>query len=240
MEYESITEQYYSKWLGVKNVKFCSGVHFVYSEERNKIPFGYSHPFNLYIFCQPQRIIVSYGDYFREMISELKVKILPGMTAAEIKSVLNMKIGHSVKYVFDKLPGQPLCSKVLQLEDYPYYSDFYVKSNPGSESDKWLYEYFAEMVQQHTCCGVFDNDVLVSCSDAPGMPYMADKVQEIGINTLKEYRGKGYAVDACITCAKQIIRNGKCPIWSTKITNIASQKVAEKVGFIKWAEVLTV
>ena len=94
------------------------------------------------------------------------------------------------------------------------------------------------MVQYGLCVGIFENSKLVSCSDAPGMPYMQETVQEIGVNTLPEYRGRGYASEVCIKCVKSIIKLGKCPIWSTDIDNAASQKLADKVGFVKFAETL--
>jgi predicted GNAT family acetyltransferase len=72
------------------------------------------------------------------------------------------------------------------------------------------------------------------------MPYMEDKVHEIGINTLPEYRGKGYAKAATFACIKACIEKGKCPIWSCGINNVASEKLAYSVGFRKLADVLTI
>ncbi len=69
---------------------------------------------------------------------------------------------------------------------------------------------------------------------------MPDEVQEIGINTLSDYRGKGYATVLCQSCANEIIKNGKVPQWSTAIDNVVSQKLAERVGFVKLADVITV
>jgi predicted GNAT family acetyltransferase len=71
------------------------------------------------------------------------------------------------------------------------------------------------------------------------MPYMSDEVQEIGINTLSNYRGRGYATIACQGSINEILKNGKIPQWSTSITNIASQKLAEKLGFVKLGDVIT-
>ena len=44
------------------------------------------------------------------------------------------------------------------------------------------------MVGEKLCWGLFVEDRLVSCTDAPGMPYMQEDVQEIGVNTLGPYR----------------------------------------------------
>lgn len=76
----------------------------------------------------------------------------------------------------------------------------------------------------------------MSCADAPGVPYMADEVQEIGIATLPEFRRRGYALDACVAAARAHIARGKCPIWSAAWDNIASHRLAEKVGFGKYAD----
>ena len=65
---------------------------------------------------------------------------------------------------------------------------------------------------------------------------MRNGVQEIGINTLQEYRGQNYATECCKLCIEKILQKGKTPLWSTSISNIASQKVAEHVGFLKFGE----
>lgn len=88
------------------------------------------------------------------------------------------------------------------------------------------------------CVGMFADGRLVSCTDAPGVPYMAEEVQEIGINTLHEYRGHGYASAACSKCIQEIFNHHKIPMWSTGIDNIASRKLAEKLGFTEFAKVI--
>lgn len=94
------------------------------------------------------------------------------------------------------------------------------------------------MVRDCMCVGVFADGGLVSCTDAPGMPYMAGEVQEIGINTLQEYRGRGYASVACSKCIQEILDHHKTPTWSTTISNTASRKLAEKIGFAEFAEAI--
>lgn len=240
------TNEYYSKWIGldgILNEKF-NGVKFIYSSERNKIQKGYPQQFDLLIFYQPERIIFSYGDKSLDQIDKVKQQIKTLVTLDYLKQVLAQEFGdyfnHNIKYVFEKIPQRAVISRPLEKAEYPKYHDFFTKNNPKCKNTKWLIDYFNEMVSEHLCCGVFVDGILVSCSDAPSMPYMQTDVQEIGINTLNEYKGKGYATDACITCANEIIGNGKCPQWSTTIENIASQKLAEKVGFIKLADVISI
>lgn len=50
------TCRYYSKWLGQDEIllRDFRGIKYLYSEERNSIPFGYGTPFDLYVFCQKE------------------------------------------------------------------------------------------------------------------------------------------------------------------------------------------
>ncbi len=247
MEFLAVTNSYYSKWLGqdeILNEDFC-GIKFIYSEERNVVQYGYGQQFDLYVWCQPHRIIISYGNKVAGKIEIIKDKIQCVKSVDEVKQVLTqifgISVNHNIKYVYNEKVNNPnLLSRRLEDNDYTYYEDFFKKCNPGCSNITWLREYFDEMLAEHLCNGIFVNDILVSCTDAPGMPYMQSEVQEVGINTLKEYRGNGYAKDVCIKCIDEIIKINKCPMWSTEITNIPSQKLAQAVGFVKLADILSV
>ncbi len=95
------------------------------------------------------------------------------------------------------------------------------------------------MAEKRLCCGFFLDNTLVSCTDAPDVPYMNDTVVEIGVNTLPDFYGKGFATECCKKCISNILKNSLCPIWSASSDNIASQALAEKVGFEKTADVIT-
>lgn len=240
------TNEYYSKWIGSDGIlkeKF-KGAKFIYSSERNKVQNGYAKQFDLLIFYQPNRIIFSYGDKSLDQIDKVKQRIKTFVSIDYLKQVLTEEFGdyfnHNIKYVFEKASLGTGISRPLEKSEYPKYYDFFTRNNPKCKNTEWLIEYFDKMVNEHLCCGAFIGDILVSCSDAPSMAYMQNDVQEIGINTLNEYKGKGYATDACITCANEIVRNGKCPQWSTTVDNLASQKLAEKVGFTKLADVISI
>ena len=245
MNHKQITEKYYSKWIGQENILESEsyGVKFLYSRERNNTQYGYSKPFDLYIFIQNSRIIFSYGDKIIEKISDIQKRIHKIVSPEELSQVLTSifknPIEHNIKYVFNESFDIKLKSRPLAASEYPKYLRFYKKIHPNCKNIDWLQDYFAEMVNENLCCGLFENNFLVCCSDAPGMPYMQQLVQEIGINTLDGFKKKGYATDVCISCAREIIKNGKSPQWSTTIDNIASQKLAEKVGFVKFADILT-
>lgn len=246
--YMKKTLAYYSKWIGQDDIleqKF-NGVEYIYFDERNKILYGYGQSFDIYIFVMENKAIVSYGDKAKPKIEKLK-NCLKNYKSIEdlkdiVKKVYNREVAHNIKYVFNgtNVNDNDNIVKMLGNDDYKKYEEFFQKCNPGCSNIDWLQEYFDEMVMEHMCIGAIEDDILVSCTEAPGMPYMPDEVQEIGINTLSDYRGKGYATVLCQSCANEIIKNGKVPQWSTAIDNVISQKLAERVGFVKLADVITV
>lgn len=80
---------------------------------------------------------------------------------------------------------------------------------------------------------VAEGDKAVSvcfCSRIPG------RATEAGLNTMEGFGGKGYAA-AAVTCwANELWRRGILPLYSTSWANLASQRVAHKVGAIQYGE----
>lgn len=242
--YREITCEYYSKWLGQDEIlsRGKKGIEYVYSAERNTAQFGYDRPFDMYVLCRKEQIVISYGDRIGDRIAVLKGAIRDGMAAEEIGRVLEeifgRKASRSVKYVFEKELSVAPEAKVLTMEDYGKYEEFWLKCYPSDGDTGWLREYFEEMASERLCVGAFADGALVSCTDAPGMPYMKDYVREIGVNTLQDHRRRGYAAAACSKCVDEILKSHKVPLWSTSVNNAASRKLAERIGFAEFAEVV--
>jgi RimJ/RimL family protein N-acetyltransferase len=94
-----------------------------------------------------------------------------------------------------------------------------------------LRDYFSDCLSSGFSYGVEFDGKFVSVTDAPTMPYMADTVQEIGINTHPKFYGKGYASVACLAMIEALLSRGLCPMWSTTADNLSSQALAKRVGF---------
>ena len=245
-DYMNKTLEYYSKWLGESSILLqnFSGTKYIYYKERDNAQYGYGQPFHVYIFVMADKTIVSYGDKAKAQIGILKdlvgaVNSLEDLKAA-LKAIYGEDVGHNIKYVFKGKKVGDCRAKVLGKGDYEEYESFFRKCNPNCSNIDWLQAYFEEMICEKLCVGAYEDGMLVSCTDAPGMPYMSDVVQEIGINTLSDYRGQGYATVACQGSINEILKSGKIPQWSTDFANIASQKMAEKIGFAKLGDVITV
>lgn len=243
--YREVTEAYYEKWLGQEEILShdWKGIEYVYSRERNTVQHGYGSQFDIYALCQRDRTVISYGDKIGSSLDALKSMLRDAGDAEEVRrgfeKIFQRKPSVNIKYVFETMQDIPSGAKVLTQEDYREYEAFWRKCNPGCRDTEWLREYFDEIAQNHICIGVYADAMLVSCTDAPDMPYMGAQVQEIGINTLKEYRGKGYAAMACGGCIRELICRHKTPLWSTEADNQSSRRLAEKLGFTEFAEVVS-
>ena len=61
--------------------------------------------------------------------------------------------------------------------------------------------------------------------------FIHDNYLEIGIETVEEYRGKGLAQYACSALIDYCLQNNFEPVWSCRLENTASYKLAQKLGF---------
>ena len=244
IDYVATTLSYYESWLGEQGcLTDGEAVRFIYSNERNIQQLGYPSRCDIYCWMQPNKTVVSYGDLAQAQIDRVKAAVTASHDVADIATIIsdvyNCNVNHSVKYMYTGA-NRPIraYATTLSANDYGDYKKFFLRNYPGGNAD-WLQEYFSSMVVSGTCVGVYVDGDIVSCTDGPSMHYMSDKVQELGINTLPGYGGKGYATAACVKAAQNIIATGKVPQWSTTIDNIASQKLAVSAGFVRIADVLT-
>lgn len=238
------TLAYYSLWIGQENILLQNkkGIEFLYSEERNKTQQGYGVPFEIYIFKSPERTVISYGSNAKQYISTFADNLDENMTIDEIgniaERIFHVKPVRNIKYVYSRQINLNTSAVTLTASDFHKYKEFFEKCHHVTAGD-WLYDYFIGMAEKRLCCGFYLDNTLVSCTDAPDMPYMNDKIAEIGVNTLPDFYGKGFATECCKKCISNILENDLCPIWSTSSDNLASQALAEKIGFEKVADVIT-
>jgi L-amino acid N-acyltransferase YncA len=54
---------------------------------------------------------------------------------------------------------------------------------------------------------------------------------EIGVETSKDYRGKGFAKYVCNTMLNYCITNNFEPIWACRKENVGSYNLAKSLGF---------
>lgn len=69
---------------------------------------------------------------------------------------------------------------------------------------------------------------------------VSDREIDIGVETLEGFRGKGLAAAVACKMVDFALSVGKKPVWACHSGNIASQKTAERAGFVKVCECRTV
>ena len=61
----------------------------------------------------------------------------------------------------------------------------------------------------------------------------SDRCADVGVATLPEWRGQGLATAAAALVCARVLADGQTPVWSTATTNVASRRVAAKLGFVE-------
>ncbi|WP_307473210.1 GNAT family N-acetyltransferase [Paenibacillus harenae] len=107
----------------------------------------------------------------------------------------------------------------------------YTDATLVTEDNKYCLEHgfsslLSEMKFREPCYMVTENNIAVSvCFSARS----SDKASEAGVETLKDYRGKGYAIRAASSWAQAILQSQRIPLYSTSWDNYSSQSVAKRL-----------
>lgn len=65
---------------------------------------------------------------------------------------------------------------------------------------------------------------------------VSSKEIDIGIETSSKYRQQGLGIIVAKRMIQYVFEQGKKPVWACHYKNVASEKMAEKLGFIKVSE----
>ncbi|MBN8594517.1 MAG: GNAT family N-acetyltransferase [Anaerolineae bacterium] len=78
---------------------------------------------------------------------------------------------------------------------------------------------------------VVEGEAIAACYSAR----QTAKAAEAGVDTLEQYRGRGYAIATTQNWAAAVYAAGKLPLYSTSWDNLASQTVAQKLKAVQYA-----
>lgn len=229
---QDITKRFYSEFCCMDISKTDSGIHFVCSPERDAVLNGYGRKYTLYIFVRDKLCVVAYSPKHREFIEMLK-NCSTGEIIEKVSQAFGMKIMQLMIFSGEAVTdfGD---AKILNVEDFPLYETFFRETNPDANTDGWLREYFTQKAQKGYFAGYVKNGRLVSVCDAPDMPYLEDRIQHTGIETLAGERRHGYAKCTAALAAHSLIEKGICPQWECGIDNIASINLSRSIGYKKF------
>lgn len=229
MDFLNKTIEYYSALAGISPEKFFTSDTplFVRNPLLDKPLKGYSKNIDILIFHRDGKYIISYSQRGGGFLQIFEDNGIGQAIAAN---------GYKVKYYYDGNEAHGSNAVMLTEKDYPDYLDFFKSCNPGCGEAAWLYEYFSETVQKECCFGIYRNGKIAAATDSPDLPVSGEcfgenDFAEIGINTLPEFRRQGLAYEVCAALIHSLIAKGTVPLWSAASDNIASRKLAEKLGF---------
>jgi hypothetical protein len=83
---------------------------------------------------------------------------------------------------------------------------------------------------------VIDGRLASLCYSARNTPIAA----EAGVDTLKEFRGRGYAPAVVAAWARAVRAEGRIPLYSTSWDNLSSRSVARKLGLVQYGADLSI
>lgn len=126
-------------------------------------------------------------------------------------------------------------SRRLELADIPLFVRMNQALYPACDS-ACLAEDLRRNIQDGIAFGVFQDGVLVGAAEAPVVAHMQDEVEEVGVDTLPGYRGRGYGKTVVSGATKAILELGRVPIYRSSITNEPSLRLASAVGYTKHAD----
>ncbi len=87
---------------------------------------------------------------------------------------------------------------------------------------------FEEMLTEGAAAGAIVDGELVAIAIAGAW---TERYADIGVHTLEPWRGQGISSACTYLVAREVQARGRTPIWSTGGHNLASQRVALKVGY---------
>lgn len=149
----------------------------------------------------------------------------------------NYVMGQTIHYIPD----------LNQIQELPFTEEFSFELLVGDEVNKLCgiegFENslaFDEKGYTPTCIVLYAKagDEIIGLA---GASYENDDLREVGVDVKKEYRGKGLASLLVRNLTPEILKQDKVPFYSASVTNIASQAVASRSGYMPlWTDTFSV
>lgn len=139
----------------------------------------------------------------------------------ELNTRINFKFNHDI-YLDFKKKNSYKDLKIVQTDRQIY------RDMKGSVIPSYFWDSADDFFENGVGFSVFHENKLASTAYSA---FIHDDKLELGIETVEEYRGKGYAQYVCASLIDYCMDNNYEPIWSCRLENVASYKLAQKLGF---------
>jgi GNAT superfamily N-acetyltransferase len=92
----------------------------------------------------------------------------------------------------------------------------------------WRFGSAGALVREGIVAGAIVGNQLAAVAFTAGI---GDRYADIGVVTHQDWRGRGLATACAAIVCREIQARGLTPVWGTSVENLASRRVADKLGF---------
>ena len=94
----------------------------------------------------------------------------------------------------------------------------------------WRFGSAQTLLQEGVVAGAVVGDRLVAVAFTAGI---GDRYADVGVVTHQDWRGRGLATACAALVCSELMRRGLVPVWGASVENLASRRVAAKLGFVE-------
>ena len=191
---------------------------------------GFAHVFGE---CEREFLEEIYGMFFRR---ETERRFVLFATDGRVKRLFLEKGGVAVelRYFFeypeDRSPDVPALPAGYCLSET---DERLFERIEGGITPLFSWEGRDVFLEKGKCFCVTDGELPAAWAFSAAV---SDSEIDIGVETRSEYRRRGLAAAAAAEMIGYTRRQGKRPVWACHAGNAASQKLAERLGFVKVSE----
>jgi GNAT superfamily N-acetyltransferase len=139
----------------------------------------------------------------------------------ELNTRINFRFNYE-KYISNKSVMISKDCEIVRAD-----KDVYEKMR-GSVIPSYFWDTADDFINNGVGFSLFCNNKLATTAYSA---FIHDDKLELGIETMPEYRGKGYAQITCSALIDYCIENNYEPVWACRLENTGSRRLAEKLGF---------
>lgn len=244
---EEVIQRYFSLYLGRDMTTVRIGeIVVVPSDRRSEAEIGWATADVVWIHVFDGRCIVSVRPDLANVLSKLlkECNTLENLLLQEwrvrISQALGVRCIAGIVYIlyctseFIRLFDCDGLRK-LELTDIDAFVKMKLSMYPDCDPE-CLAKDVHRNIQDGVAFGVFQNGFLVCAAEAPIVAHMQDEVEEIGVDTLPEYRGCGYGKAVVSNATQRSLELGRVPIYRCSAHNEPSVYLAKAIGYRKHAD----
>ena len=145
----------------------------------------------------------------------------------ELNTRINFKFNRE-KYIVNKSMILPQDCEIVQTDKKTY------EEMTGSVIPSYFWDSADDFIKNGVGFSLFCNKKLATTAYSA---FVYDDKLELGIETVPEFRGKGFAQLTCSALIDYCIEQDYEPVWACRLENIGSYRLAEKLGFEVYSEI---